>query len=208
MSGAAEDEVPAQPGPLLAVYRTLPARIVGWAMVTGALAFGFAVVQTELQREGTVLVPLAVVVLVVAVVWAVLLRPHVELRADGVTQRNIVTDTEVPFSRLAEVGQQWALELTDTSGRRHSAWAVPKQREFSARRRFDDFAETTSRRRARPGITAAVVADDVQRAWHRWKLAGGHVEQDRAAHRQWAWSSLAPVLAALLLLGLAIAIEV
>lgn len=193
---------------MLGVYRTLPSRIVGWAMVGGALVFGFTLVRAEDQLGRSVLLPVAVVLTLVSVVWAVLLRPRVELRADGVTHHNVVTDTEVPFSRLTEVGHQWALELTDTSGRRHSSWAVPKQREFSARRRFDEFGETTSRRRARPGTTAIVVADDVQRAWQRWKHDGGQVEPDTAATRQWAWSCLVPLLVSLALLALAVLLEV
>ncbi len=192
---------------MLGVYRTLPARIVGWLMVGGAMLFGFTVIRTEAQLGRSVLLPMAVVLVVVSVVWAVLLRPHVELRADGVTNRNVVTDTHVPFSRLAEVGHQWALELIDTSGHRHSSWAVPKQREFSARRRFDDFAETTSRRRGRPGTTAMVVADDVQRAWQRWKLGGGHVEPDMPAARRWAWSSVLPLVLSLALLTVAVLLE-
>lgn len=193
--------------PMLGVYRTLPSRIVGWVMVGGAVVFGFTVLNAEASLDRSALFPVAVVLTVVSVVWAVLLRPHVELRADGVTHRNIVTDTEVPFSRLAEVGHQWALELTDTSGQRHSSWAVPKQREFSARRRFDDFGETTSRRRGRPGTTAMVVADDVQRAWQRWKHAGGTVEADQPATRQWAWSAVIPLLVSLALLAVAILLE-
>ncbi|MCE0486430.1 hypothetical protein [Ornithinimicrobium sediminis] len=188
----------------IAVYRTLPARIIGWGMALGVIGIGFVVVRTEAQLGRPVLPPVAIALTILAVVWVVLLRPHVELRRDGVTHRNLLTDTDVPFSRLQEVGHQWALELTDTAGRRHSAWAVPKQREFSARRRFDDFAETTSRRRGRPGTTAIVVADDVQREWQRWRLEGGVVEPDAPARRQWAWSALGPLGGAAVLLLLAL----
>ncbi|MGI8949124.1 MAG: hypothetical protein ACR2FV_14365 [Ornithinimicrobium sp.] len=207
MSEPEDDERRATAGAMLGIYRTLPSRIVGWAMVGGAMVFGFAVIRTEVQLGRSVLLPVAVVLSLVSVVWAVLLRPHVELRADGVTNHNVLTDAEVPFSRLAEVGHQWALELVDTSGRRHSSWAVPKQREFSARRRSDDFAETTSRRRGRPGTTAMVVADDVERAWQRWKHSGGRVETDTPVTRQWAWASVVPLLGSLALLAVAVLLE-
>lgn len=195
-----------EPPTTVAVYRTLPARLVGWGMVLGVLGIGFVVVRTEVLLGRPVLLPVAIVLCLLSLVWVVLLRPDVELRTDGVLHRNLVTDTEVPFSRLQDVGHQWALELTDTSGHKHSSWAVPKQREFSARRRFDDFAETTARKRARPGTTAIAVADDVHREWQRWKLAGGRVEPDAPALRRWAWPALVPMGVSLALLVLALAL--
>jgi hypothetical protein len=199
MSGTEHD----QPT-VVAVYRTLPARIIGWGMVLGVLGIGFVVVRTEVLSGRSVLVPVAIVVSLVSLVWVVLLRPDVELRTDGVVHRNLLSDTLVPFSRLQEVGHRWALELVDTAGRKHSSWAVPKQREFSARRRFDDFAETTARRRARPGTTAIAVADDVQREWQRWRLAGGRTEEGEPATRTWAWAAVVPLVVSAALLVLAV----
>lgn len=181
---------------LQGVYRTLPARIVGWALVGAVLVGGLLTVQAEVELGRSVLLPLAVCATVLSVVWVVLLRPLVELHTDKVVLRNLVRDVEVPFAALAEVGHQWALELTDTAGRRHSAWAVPKQREYSARRRSDDFAETTARRRGRPGTTALVVADDVQRVWQRWRLGGEPgvgAGSDPVVSQRWALSALAPL---------------
>lgn len=189
---------------LIAVYRTLPARLVGWSIAGATLVGGFLTVRAEAAIGGSVLVPLAVSVAIIAVAWVLLLRPLVELHGDRVVQRNLLRDVEVPFGRLAEVRHDWALELVDTAGRTHSSWAVPKQREFSARRASDDFAETTARRRARPGTTAIVVADDVQRAWQRWRLAGGVAEDGAPAHHRWAWSALLPLATSLVCLVLAL----
>lgn len=191
---------------LVAVYRTLPARLVGWSIAGAVVLGGFLTVRAEAELGRSVLVPLAVSVALLVLVWVVLLRPLVELHTDRVVLRNLVRDVEVPFDRLGDVGHQWALELIDTSGRTHSSWAVPKQREYSARRMSDDFAETTARKRARPGTTAMVVADDVQRAWQKWRHTGGVAEPDATAHQRWAWSALAPLGAALVALALALAL--
>ncbi|HKJ12640.1 MAG TPA: hypothetical protein VJ976_09690 [Ornithinimicrobium sp.] len=192
---------------LLGVYRTLPARLLGWTVVSTASLVGFVVVRGELSLGRNVLFPVAVVLFVIALVWVLLLRPRVELRADSVTQRNILRDVVVPFERLAAVGSRWALELTDTTGRTYSSWAVPKQREFSARRAFDDFAETTSRARARPGTTAQVVAGDTERAFQRWQMGGGAPQPQARADLQWAPAAVVPLAASTALLALAIAAE-
>ncbi len=153
-----------------------------------------------------VLFPLAAVCFVVAVIWVFLLRPAVELRSESVTQRNILKDITVPFTRLSDISYQWSLELTDTAGRKHSSWAVPKQREFSARRAFDNFGETTARRKSRPGTTAQVVAGDVQREYQRWLLDGGKLADDAPAHERWALAAVFPLILSSAFLVLAIVI--
>jgi len=208
MPGAADEaEGAGEAGELLGVYRTLPARLLGWAMVATASVVGFVVIRGELSLGRNVLFPVAALLFVVAIVWVLLLRPRVELRTESVTERNIVRDVVVPFERLAVVGSRWALELTDTSGRTHSSWAVPKQREFSARRAFDGFAETTSRRTARPGTTAQVVAGDTERAFQRWQMDGGAPQPDAPADLRWAPAAILPVAGSTALLALAVLLE-
>ena len=207
MSEPGPDAGDGGPGELLGVYRTLPARLLGWAMVVTASLVGFVVIRGELSLGRDVFFPVAVLMFVVALVWVLLLRPRVELRTASVTQRNILRDVVVPFERLSAVGSRWALELTDTTGRTYSSWAVPKQREFSARRAFDDFAETTARRRSRPGTTAQVVAGETERALHRWRVRGGGLRDDAPADLSWAPAAVLPLLGATLLLALAILLE-
>ncbi|PZU47333.1 MAG: hypothetical protein DI571_04430 [Arsenicicoccus sp.] len=166
-------------GDVIGTYRTLPARILGWAMVAGAVLLAALTTWDLLsgQRAG-VLGAAALVTGIAAAAWALFLRPHVVLREDGVRLVNVVTDTTVPFAAVEEITHQWALELHDTQGRRHSAWAVPAKRERSRRTGVDDFAETT-RQRGDGGVTAQSVADQAQRTLQRWRLDGGQIGTER-----------------------------
>lgn len=194
-------------GDRVRVYRTVPARVLGWTMVAGA---GVLTVLTVLDLvTGThrgLAWPVALVVAVAAAAWALFLRPHVELRTDGVVLANIVTDTSVPFAVVEEVTDRWALELRTGDGRRYSSWAVPVRREWVRRTRIDDFAETT-RRRGSAGVTAQGVADEVHRALQRWRLDGGELpEAGRApavVTQRVSWSSAAVLALAAGLLVLA-----
>jgi hypothetical protein len=203
----AQDEGRGEAGDLLEVYRTLPARLLGWSIVVTASVVGFVVIRGEMSLGRSVLFPVAALVFVVTLVWVLLLRPRVELRTESVTQRNILRDVVVPFERLSEIGSRWALELTDTAGRTHSAWAVPKQREFSARRAFDDFSDTTTSRGSRPGTTATVVAGDTHRVFQRWQMDGGAARPDAPAIRSWARGAVVPLAASTALLVLAVLLE-
>ncbi|MGB3257121.1 MAG: hypothetical protein WBA72_03950 [Ornithinimicrobium sp.] len=180
-------------GDLVAVYRTLPSRVLGWSMTAAVGVVGYTVVSSELSLGRGVLFPISAVCFVVVLIWILLLRPSVELRSESVTQRNILKDTTVPFSRLSDITYAWSLELTDTAGRRHSSWAVPKQREFSARRAFDNFGETTARRQGRPGTTAQTVAGDVQREYQRWLLDGGALTAEATVQPRWALAAVLPL---------------
>lgn len=191
-------------GDLIGIYRTLPARVLGWGLMVALSLVGFTVIRSELALGRDVFFPLASLGFVLVVIWVFLVRPMVELRSESVTQRNILRDTIVPFARLNDVGYQWSLELTDTAGRTHSSWAVPKQREFSARRAFDKFGETTARRKSRPGTTAQVVAGDVQREYQRWKFDGGQREEEAPAYQFWAMGAWIPLVVATVLLVVAI----
>ena len=194
-------------GDRVRVYRTVPARALGWTMVAGAgLLTVLTVVDMVSGSHRGLAWPAALVVAVAAAAWALFLRPHVELRTDGVVLANIVTDTTVPFAVVEEVTDRWALELRTGDGRRYSSWAVPVRREWVRRTRIDDFAETT-RRRGSAGITAQGVADEVQRALQRWRLDGGELPQaGRAAAevtQRVSWSSAAVLALAAGLLVLA-----
>lgn len=162
-------------GEVIGVYRTVPARVLGWVMIAGAgVLAALTVVDVSRGRDEGLVFAVALVVGIAAVSWALFLRPRVRLRADGVELTNVVSDTVVPFGAVEEVSHQWALELRDTSGRRHSSWAIPVKREWRQRKPVDDYAETT-RRRGSAGVTAQGVADEVQRALQRWRLDGGQL---------------------------------
>ena len=184
-TAAPSDPPPAPPGrgagsltgPPLRVYRTLPARLMGWVLLAGAgVLAALTVVDVVAGHRAGLLPPAALVVGLGALGWVLFLRPSVRLHEDGVVLGNLVTDTTVPFAAVEEVTHQWALELVDREGRRHSAWAVPVKRERVRRQNVDDFAETTARRRGDAGTTAQGVADEVQRALQRWRLDGGELD--------------------------------
>lgn len=196
-------------GDRVRVYRTVPARVIGWTMVAGAVVLtGLTVLDMVSGSHRGLAWPVALVVAVAAAAWALFLRPHVELRTDGVVLANIVTDTTVPFAVVEEVTDRWALELHDTEGRRFSSWAVPVRREWVRRTAIDDFAETT-RRRGSGGVAAQGVADEVQRALQRWRLDGGQLAASTAATaparvtQRVSWSSAAVLAVAAGLLVLA-----
>lgn len=192
-------------GDVIGTYRTLPARIMGWAMVAGAAIMAtLTVIDISMGREGGLLFPIALICGIAAISWALFLRPRVRVRTDGVEIDNVVTDTVVPFGAVEQITHQWALELHDTGGRRHSAWAVPVRREWSRRKEIDDFAETT-RRRGSAGTTAQGVADEAQRALQRWRLDGGQLQPSptRAVQRI-SWPAVAVLSVALVLAVLAV----
>lgn len=197
-------------GERVRTYRTVPARVIGWTMVAGAGALvGLTVADLVTGAHRGLAWPIALVVAVAAAAWALFLRPHVELRTDGVVLANIVTDTTVPFAVVEEVTDRWALELHDTGGRRYSSWAVPVRREWVRRTAVDDFAETT-RRRGSAGVTAQGVADEVQRALQRWRLDGGELVDSAAptaparVSQRVSWSSAVVLALAVGLLLLAV----
>jgi hypothetical protein len=179
-------------------------------MVAGAVGLiGLTVLDVMRGSYRGLAWPAALVVAVATTGWALFLRPHVELRTDGVVLANIVTDTTVPFAVVEDVTDRWALELHDVDGRRYTSWAVPVRRAWVRRTELDDFAETT-RRRGSAGTTAQGVADDVQRALQRWRLDGGELRQpsptssDRVgASQRVSWSSAAALSLSAALLVLA-----
>jgi len=185
-------------------FRTLPARITGWTLVAAAVVMAVLLVRSERASAQDYFVPLAIVAFVMALVWVVLLRPCVRLDASGVVLRNLVTDVEVPFARLQEVKQAWALELVDTTGRKHSSWAVPTRREFRPPTRADAFADATQAAKSREGVHAEALAGHVEHAQQRWAMEGGATEPEAAAHRRWAPGALIPLGAAAALLVVAI----
>lgn len=154
------------------VYRTLPARVIGWGMVAAAVALAGLTVADLVAGHRSVLAPLALVAAVATGAWVLFLRPRVTLYPDGVHVTNVVSETTVPFAAVEEVSHRWAFELRDSHGRTHSAWAVPVRRDIVRRRPIDDFAETT-RHRGREGVTAQSVTDEVLRTMQRWRLDGG-----------------------------------
>lgn len=195
-------------GAPLRIYRTVPSQVIGWGMVGGALLLSLLTARDLIEGRTSgpvdVVPPLALIVGVAAVAMVLFLRPKAVLYPDRVELTNVLSDVVVPFTRVEDVTFQWALELHDDQGRRHSAWAVPVRREMVRRRSIDDFAETT-RRRGSAGTTAQTAADEVLRALGRWRLEGGEAAADAPDAPRVTQTVAWPAVVAL---GLAIALAV
>lgn len=185
-------------------FRTLPARVIGWGLVVVCVVLGVLITRGEQERDLSLLTPLAVMVLIIAVVWVVLLRPCVRLSRSGVYLHNLVTDVEVPYEHVDHVGNRWALEVIDTAGRTHSAWAVPARRDYGLRRPVDSYAEATTKGKSRESVHAEHVRGHVEHAVQRWQMEGGTTEPDGRARIRWAWSAIGPLGGSLLFLGIAL----
>lgn len=185
-------------------FRTLPARVTGWLLVAACVVLAVLLARAEQERQVEALTPVAVMALVIAVVWMVLLRPSVRITASGVRLQNLVTDVDVPFEHLAEAGDRWSLELVDTAGNRHSSWAVPARREYGLRRPVDAYAEATTKGRSRESVHASHVLGHLEHARQRWELEGGTTVPGVSARRQVSWAAVGPVLGALLLVVVAL----
>lgn len=177
-------------------YRTLPARIVGWVILVVVAALAVVMGSVEMRLGNNPLSPAAFLGVVAAIVWVVLLRPCVRLEPDRVEMSNLVTDVIVPFERLGAVQHQWALELIDNAGTKHSAWAIPVRRELRPRKDIDSYAEATTKGKAHEGNNAEAVAGHVERQWQRWKLDGGVAEAGQGVRRTWALGALGPLAVA------------
>lgn len=193
-------------GEVLGTYRTLPSRVIGLLMVaTAAVLAVLTLADVARGHDEGLLAPVALVVGIAAMAWVLFLRPRVRLRSDGVELANILTDSVVPFCAVEEITHQWALEVHDDEGRRHSAWAVPVRRELRRPGKLDDFEQTT-RARGSVGTTAQGVADVAQRALQRWRLDGGGIAGEPAARpsRRLSVPAVAVLAAAVLLAALAV----
>lgn len=72
--------------------------------------------------------PLAVswVLLVLAGVWSIFVRPAVLLDAEGVTIRNVLRDVHIPWALLTYADARWSLKLF-VGDRGYTAWAISSQ---------------------------------------------------------------------------------
>jgi hypothetical protein len=114
------------------------------------------------------------VLLVMAVVWSLFVRPAVILDEDGVTLRNVLRDVHIPWARVTDVESRWNLRVF-VGERVYTAWAISSQAErpktgsggmFSMLPgRVDKFATSqTESSSPLPKITASMVAQTIEQA--------------------------------------------
>jgi hypothetical protein len=134
------------------VIRTRWARaiaVVGWA---ACLAYAVSVVADRgTIATGHLAWPALAALLVHALWW----RPAVEVSDGGITVRDLLRTTHVPWPAVREIGERWSLSIVTPSGQVGS-WALPAssparraQREARARRRGEVVED--------PGFTAGDV---------------------------------------------------
>jgi len=120
------------------------------------------------------------VVLIMAVVWSLFVRPAVLLDEDGVTIRNIVRDVHIPWARVGEVECRWSLKVF-VEDRAYTAWAISSQagrpkvspgRLLGMTPRLDTFASAGARPPTPvPKVTAATVARAIEEAKEEYSEA-------------------------------------
>lgn len=66
------------------------------------------------------------VVLVLAAVWSVFVRPAVVLDAEGVVVRNILRDFHIPWAQVTDVESRWNLKVF-VGDQGYTTWAISSQ---------------------------------------------------------------------------------
>lgn len=145
-------------------------------------------------------VVVAAVLLALALVYALALRPAVLVDDRGVRLRNVVRGVDIPWAQVAGVTTYWGLVVDTEDGRRFAAWAI------SAGRRQNTPAAADSAARAglsadvdlRPPSHARVVVEAVRERWQGWQRdqpSTAEPESEPVRVRP-AWLPVALVLAA------------
>ncbi len=131
------------------VFRTAVARFLAWSSVAlAALALAYLAVTgglMEVLRSG----PLAV--LFATAMWVGFEQPHVTVSDGGITVRNVLRTTHVPWPTFTGLDSTWSLVIHTTEGDVGS-WAIPAPSGFAARSSRDVAGQ------AERGVNAASVA--------------------------------------------------
>jgi len=156
------------------------------------------------------------VVLILAVVWSLFVRPAVLLDEDGVTIRNVVRDIHIPWVRVTDVECRWSLKVF-VGDRPYTAWAISSQVERPKGASGSMFAMMPGRldKLARaegksstsaPKVTASTVAQAIEQAKEEYAeaVAKGAVVAAPDAQVRMTWVPMA--LAIMLLPALAVVV--
>jgi hypothetical protein len=153
------------------------------------------------------------VLLIMALVWALFVRPAVMIDEDGVTLRNVVKDVHIPWARVTDVEFRWNLKVW-VEDRVYTAWAISSQaqRPKSGTGMFTmmpgrlnkhasaDAAPSTSA----PKVTAFLVARTIEQAKEEYDeaVASGKIKATPDARVRTAWAPL--VIAVVMLPAIAV----
>jgi hypothetical protein len=115
------------------------------------------------------------ILLGLACVWSIFVRPAVLLDVEGVTIRNVLRDVHIPWPRVTDVEARWNLKVF-AGERGYTAWAISSQVERPKATSSGMFGGLTSGRLGRqsradghqsmavPQVTASTVARSVEQA--------------------------------------------
>lgn len=155
------------------------------------------------------------VLLTMAVVWAVFVRPAVLLDAEGVTLQNILRDTHIPWVLVKDVEFRWNLKVF-VGERGYTAWAISSQVERPKSGaggifgilpgRLDKYLAADAPPAPAKKVTAASVAQLIEQAKQEYDEAvgQGHLAPVSDAMVRLGWVPL--VVAVLLLPAIAVVV--
>ena len=157
------------------------------------------------------------VLLVLALVWSVFVRPAVLLDDAGVTLRNVIRDVHIPWVELTDVESRWNLKVF-AGDRCYTAWAISSQIErprsvsggiigsFSPGRLGAAAAADASPSTPSPKATASMVARSIEQARQEYDeaVAQGELPAAPEARVRVTWAPL--VVAVLLVPAIAVAV--
>jgi hypothetical protein len=115
------------------------------------------------------------VLLGLALVWSVFVRPAVVLDGQGVTVRNVFRDVHIPWGRVTDVGSRWNLRVC-VGDRGYTAWAISSPVERPKRisggmfgilapGQLEKYAGVAARPATpAPKVTAAMLARSIEQA--------------------------------------------
>ena len=154
------------------------------------------------------------VLLGLALVWSLFVRPAVLLDDDGVTIRNVVRDVYIPWGRVTDVEFRWNLKVF-VGDRAYTTWAISSQVERPKGAsggmfailpgRLDKFATADAQPSTpAPKVTASMVARSIEQAKEEYAeaVAQGALAAAPDGQVRVAWVRM--VLAILLLPAIAV----
>jgi hypothetical protein len=149
-----------------------------------------------------------------ALVWSLFVRPAILLDEEGVTLRNVVKDTHIPWVRMTDVEFRWNIKVF-VGEKAYTAWAISSQAERPKGAaggmltmmpgRLDKFAGSYANpSTSAPKVTAFAVARTIEQAKEEYEeaVANGKIPAAPDAQVRSTWVPM--VFAILVLTALAV----
>jgi len=159
---------------------------IALAVVFGlcALLLLWSTVTTWDQRPAPLFLSWLLVAL--AVVWTVFVRPSVVLDERGIELRNVVRDVHVPWRCLTDVGARWNVRLW-TTDREFTAWAISAQVNRPRGRR-QDMLDQSAAPVTRVTISSVAQAIELAQQDYERAVSDGQLEPETDPKVRVTWS--------------------